>query len=1321
VRLTGVGVYVSPLKSLRTLFVATLALAFLTQFAIAQQTLGAINGSISDVSGAVVQGASVKIRAIATNLEISAQSRSDGSFSVVDLPIGTYVVTFTKEGFQTATYPEIIVQGSRTSTVNAKLQPGAVSSTVTVNATPLLNETDTANGYTLGAQQIEDVPLGTGSFTQLAILAPGVNADFLSGSGSNEGLGNQGIVANGQRDTSNLFTFNGVNANNLFNGNSTSNISDSRFTLNTGEIFGVGGQVQTNSSVFDAIGQALPTPPVETIEEVHVTTSMYDASMGQASGAHVETTTKSGTNHLHGQLYEYFQNNVFDAQPTFLAPNPFFSGAPPLHRNVFGATLGAPIKKDKMFFFVSYQGQRISDALSGAFNGVPTLPGLTDTNRSDPATVVNLVNTADNCPGCITATQVDPVAMAILQAKTKSGEYIVPSALLPTDPHYLESGTQPFNAFVKGPPSQFNATQVNGNVDYNFSSKDRLAAKYYYQSDPTNIPFAVSAVPGFPQTMHAGSQLFSLDNTTVLNSNTTWENRYGFIREVADATTAQSLKPSDVNLNLLGSPFFPGITISNADAGAALKGGGTVPQFRGNQMSVGPSTNFANAGIFQNEHEGSSVYHWVHGIQSLSFGGIFDYMQLNVENRENEVASLSFNSFGDFLTGTIGQDHSGGLLLNGETNRHFRSKSAGLFVQDNLKLRSNLTVNLGLRWDWDGPLNETNGLLTNFYPSDYKFTGTCNSSSATAGCDSFANLANGEPGIGLVVAGKNKAFGFKGVSDSTLTGRQWMFAPRIGLAWSPSRLKNVVVRAGFGIYADRGEYFTELSASAGLGISGPFSVTTQQPFTVPVVASCVGTGCLTAGPFGTSAPPPPPSNLTGVAALVYNQSQLSGCTEPVTPTCAPTGFANSDFLFGGYDPANKLPYSENWSLDLQWQPKNNVVLTMAYIGNHGVHQPIPIPFNQPQVATPTNPVNGQTYSYGFQAQDASFNTLLTEQVQTTIGAFAFSDGNTALRTPYTGFNPNADYWRAEGVSTYNALQLQATKRMSHGLQLNASYTYSHSLDEGSGLGAGLFFNGNNPLVPRTAYSSSDFDRTHVLTISYVYQLPTRTFASRLVDKVVNGWGIQGVTVAQSGEPFSVIDFSGTAASIFFSADDFITNPILPLATGISPKQATEGGKDNYFATGGYTPGQVRVPYINPNDFSIPFLQPGQSGVPPCGLTTGGTQACDTLETGYGSNGRNIFRAPFQTRFDISIFKNVKFGERVALRFQADAFNIFNHPDFDAPNGNFALNGCFNPFPCFPSDMTQILTPASPNPQNYGVIRQTVGSNRFMQLSMHLTF
>src|SRR3984957_12662402 len=451
-----------------------LSLAFLSQSAIGQQTLGALNGTVTDVSGAVVQKTSVRIRNTGTNLEVTAESKNDGSFSFADLPIGTYEVTFTKDGFKTAVYNQILVQGSRTATGNAKLQPGAVATTVTVQATPLLNETDTANGYTMGPQQIESVPLGTGSFTQLAIQAPGVSADFLSGSGSNEGLGNQGIVANGQRDTSNLFTFNGVNANNIFNGNSTSNISDSRFTLNTGEIFGVGGQVQTNSSVFDAIGQALPTPPTETIEEVHVTTSMYDASMGQASGAHVETTTKSGSNKFHGQAYEYYQTNKFDAQPTFLAPNPFFSGAPPLHRNVFGVTLGGPIKKDKVFFFGSYQGQRISDALSGAFNGVPTLQGLTDNNR-DATDLANLVNTDYNCgtgknPACITLGEVDPVALAMFQAKTADGQYIIPSNNAATP----ESGSQPFNSFIKGTSSQFNANQANANIDYLFGPKDRL-------------------------------------------------------------------------------------------------------------------------------------------------------------------------------------------------------------------------------------------------------------------------------------------------------------------------------------------------------------------------------------------------------------------------------------------------------------------------------------------------------------------------------------------------------------------------------------------------------------------------------------------------------------------------------------------------------------------------------------------------------------------------------------------------------------------------------------------------------------------------------
>ena len=1318
------------------LFVAALCIVS-PRSASAQQTLGSINGTVTDATGASVPKASISARNVATNLTVTAATKDDGSFSIADLPIGTYELTVTKDGFEKLDYPQIIVQGSQTATVRATLQLGAVTTSVTVDATPLLNETDSSNGYTLDPRVITSVPLGTGSFTQLAILAPGTSADFLSGSGSNEGLGNQGIYANGQRDTSNSFTFNAVNANNLFNGNSTSNIADSRFTLNTGEIFGAGGQVQTNTSVFDAIGEGLPTPPVETIQEIQVTTSMYDASMGQNAGAHIELTTMSGTNNYHGQVYEYFQNSALDAAPTFLVPNAFFSGAPPLRRNVFGGTLGGPIKKNKLFFFASYQRQEISDALNGAFVGVPTLAGLTNSNR-DPQDLVNLVNhdaglttsVGGPCTSskCITTAQVDPVALALTQLKTKSGAFYIPSQFTGLLPQFQgESSNQKYNSASIGPASTFDADQANANVDYVFSSADRIAAKYYFQRDPSSSPFSVSEIAGFPQTLQAGSQVISLDNTTVLSPNTTWEQRFGFIRQIADATTSQSITPSAVGLTLPTGDLFPGINIENADEGTPLAAGGVVPALKGNEMHFGPSTNFANAGVFQNQYEGSSKYNWVLGKHTLSFGGTYDYAQLNVENREDDVAIMTFRDFGDFLTGKLGSDESSGTLLDGETNRHFRSKQAGLYAQDTFKVLSNLSVDYGLRWDWDGPLYEANGLMTNFYPQDYNY------SLAT---DSFSAV-NGTPGVGIVVPSINKTFGTSGVSESTLTGRQWGFAPRLGIAWSPR--KNLVVRAGYGMYYDRGEYFTELSASAGLGISGPFSVTTQEPFTVPISADCgtasatcpagscpTSLNCLSHAPFGTTLPSPPTS-LAALATLVPNMRQMSACNQatapgmqqPNQPYCnVNSGTTARPFLFGGYDPTNKLPYSENWSLDLQWQPENDLVITLGYLGNHGVHQVLPIPFNQPGIATPSNPINNQIYSYGYLAAagtscddfndaSATCHQLPAEEVQTELGNFSFSDGNTALRSKYIGINPNADLWIAEGISNYNALQLGVTKKLSHGLQVNASYTYSHSLDEGSGIGAGLFFNGNNPLDPRTSYASSDYDRTHVFIISYLYNFPTIKNASRWLGEVANGWGLTGVTTLESGEPFSIVDFSGVAGGIYYSADDFVTNPLLPLASGVSPQQASSRAGGG----GALVSGQ---PYVNPNDFTEPFIAPGTGGVPPC-ETVSGTQVCDMFETGFGTTGRNVFKSPFQSQFDFSIFKNFKLSERFNLKFQADAFNIFNHPSLDTPDTDFELNSCFNPVPCYDT------TPNPPNAKGFGVISNTIGSNRFLQLSAHITF
>src|ERR1700723_3158393 len=408
--------------------IAALLYCCLTPFAFGQQTLGAVTGTVTDPSGAVVSDATVKAVNIATNLEVVAKTKSNGSFVIPDLPAGTYRVTVTKDGFKTETHTRILVFGDRTTTVDTTLVVGSISATVEVNAVPLMNQTDTTIGYVVDTQTIETTPLGTGSFTQLAILSPGVHADFLGGGGANTGLGNQAIFANGNRDTSNSFSLNGISTNNIFNGNSTSQVGENRFVLNTGENFGAGGTIQTSTSVYGAIGQALPTPPPDAIQEIAVNSSQYDATQGNNSGAHISVLTKSGTNALHGSLWEQWQNSDMNATPYFYndagIPRPF------LNRNAFGGTIGGPIIKDKLFFFGSYQGVRISDAEASTKDTTVPL-GLTD-DRSTQG-IINMIQATYG--NTITSSQINSAASEILNAKLPNGQYLVPSAQYnPTQP-----------------------------------------------------------------------------------------------------------------------------------------------------------------------------------------------------------------------------------------------------------------------------------------------------------------------------------------------------------------------------------------------------------------------------------------------------------------------------------------------------------------------------------------------------------------------------------------------------------------------------------------------------------------------------------------------------------------------------------------------------------------------------------------------------------------------------------------------------------------------------------------------------------------------
>jgi len=1224
-------------------FIATVALlAIIAVPTHAQQSLGAINGTVTDASGAIVQKVAVKIRNTATNLTVNTTTKEDGSFSVVDLPIGTYEITFTKEGFKTEVHSEIVVQGNRATTVNAQLQTGAISTEVTVTATPLMNQTDTTNGYVVDQLTIAETPLGTGSFTQLAILSPGVHADFLGGSGSNTGLGNQAIFANGNRDTSNSFSLNGADTNNLFNGNSTSQVGENRFVLNTGENFGAGGGIQTSTSVYGAIGQALPTPPPDAIQEIDVNASMYDASQGNNSGAHISVTTKSGTNSLHGSVWEQFQNSDMNATPYFYneagLPNPF------QNRNQFGATLGGPIKRDKLFYFVSYQGVRIADQAPSQKDVTVPL-SLTDDRTAQG--IVNAMNdpnygyfkTCNTGGTCFQATQINQAAMNLLNAKLPSGQYLIPS------PQY--SATQAhalgYDAVVTGADSLSTVDQGIVDVDYEFSSRDRLSGRYYVQNDPTTNPFgAVGSLLGFSQQLLAGGQVFSLTNTANLSPNLTWEQQLGFTRLRAYAGTQQGFTPSEMNISLLGSATFPQFDISHDD-----------PTL-GYGLEFGPSTSFGDAGMYQNQWEYGSTLNWVKGKSTISAGFQLDHTQLNVINNNTNTDTLNFASFLTFVEGTV----KSGDAFEGEANRYYRSDTMGLFVNDNFKLRSNLTVTAGLRWDFDGPLSEKYGRLTGFNPSLYAYD---------AATDTITNS-------GLEVAGSG---------DSLMNQRQWGFSPRLGVAWSP--LTKLTVRAGYGIYYDRGELFSYFSPSAGAGFNGPFGVTLAPPFVEPIAA---GKNASLSEPFGSVAPPPPPGTAAGFLALLPNLTQ----TACGYPGCWPAGNLFGPFLFGGYDINNKLPYTQNWTLDLQYQLTNNWMFEVGYVGNHGLHEVLPIPFNQPLLATPTSPVNGQIYSYGgtsplSYSADCSSNCLDNEPVYTN----EYS-GNAPIRVPYVGYDMNSVLYEANGISNYNALQIQVHKRLSHGFQLTGAYTWSHALDEQSGLG--LFVTGNNPVTPRANYASSDFDQTHTFLVNYSYTIPDLT-RSRVLGQVVNGWIIGGQTVAQSGQPYSVYDYSGSVGSLFFGTDDEIGNPIVPLASGVTPKQAELQGTTGVNAN---------KPVLNSADFAPQFVAPGTNGVPPCDAS-----GCDDYESLYGTSGRNTFRGPFQVRFDMSLAKQFALTERFRLRFEVDAFNLFNHPDFDTPNNDVDF------FPYYEGP------PSIPPEGSLGLIQHTIGSPRFLQLQMHLTF
>ena len=408
-----------------------------------------------------------------------------------------------------------------------------------------------------------------------------------------------------------------------------------------------------------------------------------------------------------------------------------------------------------------------------------------------------------------------------MQYKLPNGQFMIPN-----DDGNKPTINFPENAIVPS-AAYFIADQAVSNLDYIVNSKDTLALKYYYQHDPTTAPFAYSSVAGFNQHLDAGSQVATITNTQTLTPNLSVAEIFGFIREKIYSTIDQPFSPQQLGINTFGSTTFPGISIIDILGNSSSNNVNDVAS-AGMNIGMGSVAQGAFTGIFQNRFMPSASATWTKGRHTITFGGAFAYTQLNARDERPDKGMIGFADFSQFLQGLVTSYSADGFyttaFMQGDANRYYRANQTGEYVQDKFQLKSNLSVTAGLRFDWNGGLKEKYGRLYNFDPSKYSY-----------------NEASGDiTSTGFIVAGNNPQFPSPGVSDTTLTGRQWGFAPRIGVAWSPKKFNGkVVVRAGWGIYYDRGELFAYLSpgTAAGLIAGGPFGVNQSPPWVNSQVCS----------------------------------------------------------------------------------------------------------------------------------------------------------------------------------------------------------------------------------------------------------------------------------------------------------------------------------------------------------------------------------------------------------------------------------------------------------------------------------------------------
>jgi len=1247
----------------------------------AQSTGGRILGRVEDTSGAVLANVKVTATNDATGITRETKTNASGDYVFPEVPVGIYTLTFDLSGFKTNVRKSVTLDVNQVITLNMSMQIGASKEVVEVTSeAPLVDTTSTQLGAVVNDRAVSQLPLNSRDTYQFLQLQPGVMSTVGSSNSIVYGSNNAGAVSvNGGRGRSNNFSVNGGDANDQF--------------VN------------------------LPTvqPSPDSIEEFRVLTNTFDAEYGRNSGSVVNVVTKSGTNSFHGNMYEFFRNAVLNANAYCLSPDG--CSKPKFNQNQFGGTFGGPIKKDRTFFFASYEGRRIRQGIPSPAVNVPTAvqrpdplnPKVNDgqsgivADYSDSAPFTGVLNDTyplqqhPNCAAAIAGLS----GVALPPSHTTSVNYggtydssgnlttpgiftdvadgkdnIIPLECMDaTAVDLLQFVPASSSGVLQTVPVQpERGDQFTVKFDHRINDKQNLSIYYYFDDHHLVSPFAQfqaagANVPGFASITSERFQQWNISHTWTISNSTVNEFRFNYNRE-AQRTFQHPQRTSLVQDSCPTPPSWltdalqPGSQFCFSD-GTPGNATGIHPGL-GAQREGLPFIQVSGGFTIGNNGEGElpqvgNSFQWsdsvskIVGNHSIKFGGDvrrqrFDqtlYFDVNGEyffDGSSSNSTISANPFPDYLLGLPGSYGQGSAQVE-----NVRSTALYLFAQDSWKIKPNLTLNYGLRWELNTPIADVSRHVQTFRPGQLSTVYPCGDS-ANTDCSSMTP-------VGLVVPGD------KGISDAMTQTYYKAFAPRIGIAWSPGNSGKTSIRAGWGLFYNPIEQLVleQFSAEPPFGGS-TFPVNTL--FNTPFEDQ--------SGLF------PYPNPFNGILNQPRNQAVDWGIFRPI-------------LLFGQFQPKMRSQYSAQYNLTIERELSRDLKLQVGYVGSQG-HRLLAthdINYGNPQTCLDIfalanhNAANVSSYglpsSCGQYSADNQFNVTLDPTVVNDptdpISTFHMPNGTTmALNGQTLNFvglrkysSPQCDPTTSTGCpgdqvpvfssifaqdtiasSAYNSLQASLDKRFAHGLQFTTAYTFSKSFDQASSFEGIL-----NPIDPRRSRSLSNFDARHRIVFSYYWELPFHKY-SGVTGKILNGWALSGITSFQTGFPIRITSLADN--ELMYSFDFELPgepNQIAPFRT--TKPQSTCFG----------TPPVCNYAF-DPNSFTE---NASDNTVAPC--SAGAVFGCydQSLFGSLGNARRTICCGPHISNTDFAILKTIPLSETRRIDFRAEFFNIFNHTQFFNPDGN----------------------------------------------------